>query len=400
VTLIETEILVLGAGVSGLLIAAVLSANHDLVMVEKNPTLSTNKFWITDSIGLDIDDLSGLIEAKYSEIDLIAFDDSKFTIIGENWLWRSKELTSHLCRKILANGGKVYYDTRFYTYQRGPEFIHVKCGKLTIRARVVVDCMGYQSPIIRASRLLNISGYYSIVGKTLGLKREIAPIGLHNVMINDQLVFIEVFPVDGYAFVVLIIPCKSLNRATSMIDDFNFLVRNTSYSEYFDDEARENFDLYGTIPVGWLRRTAIERIVFYGEAGQIHPPASCTALTSMLRNRKAVSTQITRALARGSLTADDLDYRRYQINDGIKALHLSVYESFLNGNSHDFKSIISGLCSIDPAMCHKVLYGGSRLSAILPPLVKYAIKTTDLTIYRLIARTLLRSVRLGYLRRI
>jgi len=63
-----------------------------------------------------------------------------------------------------------------------------------ICARLLIDCMGFGSPLVGAKNIATITGYYILHGCEVGLKEEVRPVGLDNVIVNQHPAFFELFP--------------------------------------------------------------------------------------------------------------------------------------------------------------------------------------------------------------
>ena len=240
-------------------------------------------------------------------MDFISYTRSKFTARGRYILWDTKKLESHLVDMITANGSKVIYKHRFYSHEITKSSIRSYANSLAFDSRILIDCMGYSSPLVSSANAVSILGYHHLYGRTMNLKKPLSPIAVDNVLISGTPSFLEVFPKsDGTANVVLIAPAKGISSLERLKSDFNFIVSGTHYAEALS--PRDGAEpLRGIVPIGTVRKRALDRILFYGEAGQIHPAASCTCLNKLLLGYKKAASRVKQRIDCGKVSARDLE---------------------------------------------------------------------------------------------
>src|SRR2546421_8278923 len=178
------DVTICGAGISGLLLASELSKSFSVVVLERSgqPQCST-KFWLTTRQSLDENpELAEYIDSEWGEMDFIAYDRSKFTAKGRYVLWNTKKLESHLIGMISANGSEVLYQHRFYSYEVTKTSIRSYANNSIFDSRLLIDCMGYSSPIVSSANAVNILGYQHLYGRVMNLTKPISPIAVDNVI--------------------------------------------------------------------------------------------------------------------------------------------------------------------------------------------------------------------------
>jgi flavin-dependent dehydrogenase len=263
--MIRCDILICGAGISGLLLASELSKSFSVVVLEKNiQSKCSNKFWLTRKECLEANqELAGCVDSEWSEMDFISNDRSTFTAKGRYILWNTEKLEKFLIAEIKSNGSDVLYEHRFYSYKYLDGGILSYANNSAFDATMLIDCMGYSSPIVGSSHAINILGYHHLYGRTMRLKESMNPIALDNVLLSGKPSYLEVFPkADNTANVVLISPAKNTNSMAKLERDFEFIVEKSHYSELL--EYVENCDtLHGIVPIGEMRKPALNRVLFF-----------------------------------------------------------------------------------------------------------------------------------------
>lgn len=358
------DVTICGAGISGLLMASELSQSFSVVVLEKSGrSQCSNKFWLTTRQSLDNNpELSHCIDSEWGEMDFIAYNRSKFTTKGLYVLWNTKKLENHLIDVITANGSKVLYEHRFYSYEITKNSICSYANAFAFDSHILIDCMGYSSPIVSSANAVNILGYHHLYGHTMALNKLLNPVAVDNVILSGTPSFLEVFPKsDGTANVVLIAPAKGISSLEKLESDFNFIVRDTHYSEALspipDSEA-----LHGIVPIGKVRKRALDRILFYGEAGQIHPAGSCTCLNKLLLNYKSSASRIKQRIDSDAVSADDLKDVIPRMGGFAQRFHQNLFRQMTRLTSHQGASFVELLHCLDQKSIDDLLFGEINLA--------------------------------------
>lgn len=383
------DIIILGAGISGLLLGYELSKSHKTLLLEKDPVIPDRKYWLTnrESIGTNSQFIS-CIDTRYKTLDYIAYNGVKYTCRGEYYLWDNEKLLLMLIEGIKKNHGLIKTNSRFYSYKQDKDSILIFANNHSYRARIVIDCMGFQSPIINAKSMMQIIGYYILRGAKLKLSQSIQPVGLQNVIIDNKPKYLEVFPTkDGYAYTVLIKPAKAVSEINSIKEEFKYIINCTPYKNIFrfTDECSL---LGGIIPIGIMKKRALERIFFFGESSQINPAATATGFTKMLEKYESVSKFIRECLAANLLSQNDL--KKYNIHENesfSKVFQINLFKDILNWNSDRFLDLVMQMHNLTDEIINNIVFGAlkkndllqykmlvqllrSRNSIVLKPLIK------------------------------
>ena len=362
------DIVVLGAGVAGLLIAGELAKRHSVVVLEKAEHPTITKYWLTDRGAVDANGwLSSAIDTAYEEMAFTAYDGTSYVSRGDYVLWNSGKLLDLLGHAISSAGAPVTYGQQFYSLNSSRHGVAVHVNARTVRCRLLIDCMGHESPIIYAKNAISVAGFYLLYGATFPCTRLPRPVALHNLMLSDHPGYLEVFPTaDGRVHIVLIVPTPQLRPLSDLRKDFEFIVARSPYAEFIDSpKSSERRFLGGIVPVGKMRRAALDSIFFFGEAGQINPAASATALTRMLYSYRDTAAHLSDCLAAGRLTARDLAAQsRPAVGRFNQRLQRTLFRSILTWSSDDFQRVIEELIRIDDsAFVNHLVFGSLPESA-------------------------------------
>jgi flavin-dependent dehydrogenase len=392
----SVDVVVAGGGVSGLLLAGALAPTCSVVLLEQQNSIPRNKYWLTDDRAASQNpDLSPCVDARYDFLDFIAYDGLTARIEGSYCLWDTDKLTTHLVQ-ALSGRVEVLTGHRFYSlaYEHGG--IVVRANSRSIHARLLVDCMGFGSPLVGAKNVASITGYYILHGCEVGTSAPIAPVGLDNVVIDRRPVFFELFPTSHQsAHAAVILPSHQYKTERPLKSELNFILGHSHYREKLLWNPKEpSRSYFGIIPVGRLHKPAIDRIVFFGEAGQANPATSATGLTRMLKTYRALAEAIRQCLEQNALTQRDLlRAMPPYMSSTNRVFQECLFESMLSFSSDDFRQLVQELKDCPDDIVNDLIFadldfagrGGFRL-------VNAALRTSGGLLGRQLWRSALRRV--------
>ncbi len=230
-----------------------------------------------------------------------------------------------------------------------------------------MDCLGYSSPLAQLDDAVKILGHYILYGGVLKLRRELAPVVLANVILDRHPHYLEIFPrADSLAYLSLIKPVTQVKSVASLKSDFIFVTKNSHYSDYFEycDDYKE---VWGIIPVGSIKRTAFDRVLLFGEAGQMQPAATSTCLTKLLTYHKLYSEFILESLRLDKLSGKDLEHHPQTMNDFSRRFQLNIYRKMQEWSSVDFAKLIDLLNCLDSKTLNDFIFGDINRSDFMNP---------------------------------
>ena len=370
----QAEVVVLGAGVAGLLIASELAARHEVLVLEKASSLPSTKFWLTDRGSVDANpELAPALDSAYSAMAFTAYEGTSYLVPGDFCMWDSHRLLSALAAKLAQRNGRIEFGQRFYSFGTDENKASVYVNDRRIDCRLVIDCMGVGSPIIYAKGIVDVIGFYLLYGATFTLRGTLTPVVLHNLMLSHQPGWVEAFPTaDGRLHLVLIVPTAQLRPASDLKADFTFIATKSPYAASIDAAGNERQFLGGVVPVARMRRRALNRLFFFGEAGQVNPAASATALTRMLYNHRLVAAHLSECLRTDDLRAEAVSgHGAPSVGPFNERLQRTLFRSILRWNSDDYLRIVRELIAMDdPAFVNHLMFGD--LPESFPAISRYA----------------------------
>jgi flavin-dependent dehydrogenase len=339
--MLSVDVIVAGGGVSGLLIASALAPQCSVVLLEQSESLPQNKYWLTDEkAASENPHLSGCVDRRYEFLDFVAYDGLRARIHGNYCLWDTGKLIDRLARMLREAGARVLTGHRLYSFGYDQTGLVVRADAESIHARLLIDCMGFGSPLVGAKNIATVTGYYIMHGCEIRVANDVPPIALDNVLIDRRTSFFELFPTSkGTAHAGIILPSRQYQPGRSLKGELHFILQKSHYSKQIPwDPAANAKSYFGIIPVGRLYEPVLDHIVFFGEAGQANPAASATGLSRMLRTYRSLASSIGDCLKHDRLRRKQLlkAIPRYMTRMN-RVFQEALFESLLDFDSDDFR---------------------------------------------------------------
>jgi len=344
--MVATDVVVAGGGVSGLLIATALAPHCSVVLLEQSDCLPQNKYWLTDEKALtENPHLSACVDRRYDFLDFVAYDGLTARVRGHYCLWDTKRLIDQLAQELSHYDVRVLTGHRLYSISDNRNGILVRANAEALHARLLIDCMGFGSPLVGAKNIASIAGYYIMYGSEVEIRGDLAPIALDNVIIDRHPAFFELFPTSkGTGHAGIILPSRQYRIDRSLKGDLLFILKKSHYSEHIVWNPKPEKSYFGIIPVGHLEQPVLDHIVFFGEAGQANPAASATGLARMLRTYRELAASIVHCLEQDTLRRKELLHAipRYMTRMN-RIFQETLFESMLSFDSDDFRRLVRDL---------------------------------------------------------
>lgn len=356
----STDVVIAGGGVAGLLIASALASKCSVVLLEQRDSVPRNKYWLTEEQAAKQNPhLSGCVDRYYDFMDFVAYDGLTATVRGKYSLWDTDKLIGQLEQDVRRLGATILTGHTLYSFSQTRGAIVVRANSLEIRAKLLIDCMGFGSPIVGAKGIATIKGYYIVHGCEVGVKNTVRPIGLDNVVINQNPAFFELFPTSKEtAHSAIILPSRKYKPGRSIKSELLFILRKSHYAEQIiwgpSDTKRTYF---GIVPVGRLHTPALDRIAFFGEAGQSNPAATATALTRMLLVYGELAESVALCLKQDTLSRRHLTRAMPASMTPMNRVFQEIlFDSLLRFNSDDFRRLVYEMKDYPPDLVNDMIF--------------------------------------------
>ena len=309
------DVIVAGAGPVGLLYAAELSKEFRVAVIDKGPIPTYVKSWGVyrwalkqtgyERFGSNILRAFGIHShlAQQSVVIELKPEQEWITIDEYQWL-------PHLIDLIRRNGGDILERVSIAETTVGERAIELHTTQGPIRAKLMLDCTGVNSPFIPKEDNLLIEYYWNIYGRrfTGG-----------NVDFSVSHILAHIGDKDGYKLFVNDVPEGSSHYTPWLYIMSRQKIPVDQMREYYEFAVNSDFlknrvanfsptaEKYGSAPMRDFKQRATDRILSLGDAGGMGPWASGATVGFSLETLPVFLPRIRKALNENRLTAADLE---------------------------------------------------------------------------------------------
>lgn len=300
------DVIVIGAGPAGLLIAKELSKKHKVLVLEKNKLGETNKSWVTykdrwEKMGFP----KSYITSGYDTWHFPMFVDGIATesiAKGPFVAFDAKRLLEYLIKEDKKLGITFKDKTPFEKYVKTNDGVLVN-DKYS--SKVIVDCGGNGSPILRNSNLINFEIYLNCYGAHVDfedVQENYNVYHCHETKDKDVFEFLGVTRVaPKRLFLLYFRYSHELMDKTYYKKRFQHFVKQYGFSK--GKVAEWKVFPYSS---GELKSRSLDNVFLFGDAGMFAPGFAGMGFNEILRQHKVIAKHISKCLTTNKLSATDL----------------------------------------------------------------------------------------------
>jgi len=159
-----TDIVIMGGGPTGLLLAAKLGGQHSVRVIERNQLGVTSKFWLTSEKRLIQHDLCAASLYRSDRVTLGTFLGSMAYAEGDFAVIDDKVLLNLLLERCRRTNVQLHEKTKVLSIAQQNQELLVHTTDGLYPARMVLDASGGNSPFAATFRLHRLEGFYSVYG--------------------------------------------------------------------------------------------------------------------------------------------------------------------------------------------------------------------------------------------
>ena len=304
------DVIILGAGPAGLALAAELAGRARVLVLERGELGRTGATWYSYA---DRAHDHGLDDAIAFRTDHLLFQSPNYThrmVDDCVVLDHHKVLATWIGRARAGGAELVQGEYRSHSAQRDGVTVHASSG--SYRARLLVDCTGPSSPIVREHDLIRRKDAWVLSGARVRLPEPLAAPEIAYLPLNDDAntyVGIHPFSADELNIYVFQGQSDTLGDPEALTP----LFRETLARMYPSAEVVE--PLGGRITSGVLRRYALPRVIFFGAAGMMNPEAIGMGFNEILRQVRGFGDRLVAALDEDRLDQRHLEQVALSVRD-------------------------------------------------------------------------------------
>ena len=365
-----TDIVIMGGGPTGLLLATKLGSHLSVRVIERNQLGQTSKFWLTSEERLIRHDLSAATQYRTRRATLGTFQGSFAYAEGDFAVINDKILLGLLLERCQRSDVRLMQNTKVLSIAKNNQQLLVHTTGGTYHTRMVLDASGGGSPFAATFRLHRLEGFYSIYGghlQNLTLRNDDI-VGAHILHFGHPAPIFEVIPTSPTsAFCIIFIIDKNVVATKALRESFDEHVKHNPFfiANNYDPQT---IDLkMGLIPIGRMSGKRIPGIVPVGEAGLLQSPLLGAALNEVLEQGDRITKCIVNAFRtqRKEIISLQLEMPLAKVvNDRLQLL---LVRPLLDGTLKSFEKFVEFLKEVGPERSYRLF--GTQIHWTDAPLV-------------------------------
>ncbi len=392
----QYDAIIIGGGPAGLAIASELSATRRVLVVEKGVAGTTNRSWFVPLNVLDEK------TEPFSFGGVTRFLGNTWTGGKTQWKARQfprypyineKQLLPHWVDTVRANGSEVVDQCDYRSHAVDADGVTVETGRGTFKARLLIDCTGFNSPIAKQYGISRAGYYWWSVFGAIGDH----PDGIGDMQVGDYMLW-QTFkdtnanadtslqdgrPVFEYeildertSFSLILYLRKEIMSREVMEPVFNHIIREEATTKPFHtmDVKETKYGWYPSASVN--QELARERVIFAGDAACWTTPCGW-GMSFILNNYRNFTAKLESALQADQLSHAHLAaIPHFRFRERGEVVLNALMTHFLSNSPAPMLDRFINLFNegnpvhIDPIYCEKVY-----TLDITPPEVKHVLTT-------------------------
>lgn len=355
---ITPDIIVIGGGPAGLLIARSLAPRLRVVLLEKRRIGETQKFWLTIRERLERHGLQHCITYSAPRVTAGTFLGELAPTYGDFCTVDEGLLLTTLAQQCTELGVCVKENAEVLSIAWRTNGVKVISSNGSYRARLIIDASGSVSPVASTFRLHKLRGFFSVYGAHIkGIHLNSTDIiGAHVIRLGHPPPIIEVIPTGlDSAFCIIFVAAKSIVDPTSLSAQFHSHVANNPFFTACDLQIIN--EKMGAIPIGWLRSRQLPGVMPFGEAAMVQAPLLGAAFNEVLEYLEFAAAAVTEAFHNpkpGPINVQVKYPFRKSVNDYLQML---LVKQILDGNIEKVEALVKFLGALGSDRSYR-LYSG------------------------------------------
>lgn len=303
----KLDILIIGAGAAGLILAKNLHKEFNLLVIEKEKSF-TSKTWLTKKSLLKENNLEKYITMEFKKYFISTAKSKKKIFVDNDYCSVDEKGICESC--IQEIGANIHYNEEFIQYKNKKNYIEVKTSKNIYECKLIVDCSGVHSKIARGNHLYKHELFHNIYGEIYNYSMKNEEINMFSVYLKEKPnIFFEAVPISKskcVAYTFHIGHC--MHKIETLKHDHQLHI--ACFDKIHHTKLQHKIDhIEGTIPLRTMKTNALDRIVFFGDSSNIVPPFSGVGFSYILKHNKTITEHIKKCLISNKLSKKDLRYK-------------------------------------------------------------------------------------------
>ncbi|MBL0309756.1 MAG: NAD(P)-binding protein [Bacteroidetes bacterium] len=305
----DYDVVVAGAGPAGLSVAAELSKDFKVLVFDRRLSAIPGATWYSYE---DRMITYGLEEAIANRCSSLIYEspNHRHEMKDDCIVVDEKAVFEIWQKRILDNKGEIKR-MKLVSCSSDKDGVVVHADKQHIRARLLIDCTGIGSPILRKHRLVKHINSWVCYGYSL-LAENVNADQIHFAPLNDEInTYVGIHPTSATEvnFYVFVNVENEVGDSSKLKQSFEM-----AREKYFPNAKKQRL-IEGKIISGELKRYALDHVVFFGEAGMLTPPGIGMGFNEILVQHRPFTEGIAHLMRTNRLRASHLQKLSLSLRD-------------------------------------------------------------------------------------
>mgnify|MGYP001571471545 CR=1 FL=1 len=319
------DVIIIGAGLAGLSLGSELSKKHNILVIEKSQIKKEHKTWTTEESIIKDAGLQKFISTSFDKCYFKFLDKEKYYFYDKIATVDDVAVLNFFDKAIKDNRSKVLENCNFIDIIETKEnSINIKTSEGIFSTRLLIDCSGIDSKLTTKNQIYDKIFYLPVYGGVYNVSLTNKEVCIAEIMTNDfPLNLLEVFPANkDQALIYTFQYSKENIDPKSLKAIHEYQIKNC----YLKDELKGKKmvrEVYGMIPMGEVKKNAVDNIFFFGDTDLMGSPIAGTGFTNIIQHYRKIAKHLSEKLLNNTLKEKELNYlfdKQEQVNRDIQTI--------------------------------------------------------------------------------
>jgi len=320
------DVIIIGAGLAGLSLGSELAKEFNILVIEKGRIKNEHKTWTAEEALINNAGLGQFITARFNGGNFKFLDKEKIFVHDKLATVDDVAILDYFTGLIRKNSeSKILENCEFLdAHEENITGLTIKTTKGLFSSKLIIDCSGVNSPLVAKHELNDKIFYNPVYGGIYDVRSGESDNFAAEIVTTDYPIsWFETFPANKdqtlvYTFQYTNNPVEPL----SLKPIHEYQIKNCHLKDKLKGKKMVR-EVYGIIPMGSMKKNAVNGIFFFGDTNLIGAPLAGTGFTNIIQHYKKIAKHLSINLTNSTLKEENLNYtydRTEQINRDIQSI--------------------------------------------------------------------------------